>query len=71
MRKRNAKKTLEMMIEVLLMYLEELSDVQDKPNEQFVYGEKLAYTECLEWIQVWNKAEKYGLDFDIEKRYPL
>ena len=71
MQNENAKKTLKRIIGLLLLYLEELSPVQDLPNEQFQYGEKIAYTECLEWLQQWRKSKKYGLDFNIEKRYPL
>ena len=70
MRKRNANVILKSMLEILILYLEELSDGKDIPNEQFLYGEKVAYAECLGWIQYWKKAQKYGGDFDIEKRYP-
>ena len=68
--KRNAKEVLEYMISVLLLYLEELSDVRNT-DDPFLYGEKTAYTECLEWVQAWDEAEKNGLDFNVETRYPL
>ena len=68
--KRSAKEVLEYMASILVFYLEELSAAKD-PDDPFLYGEKTAYTECLEWVQVWDEAEKYGLNFDIEKRYPL
>lgn len=71
MRKKNAEEVLEMMIELLLLYLEELFEYKDVEGQQFQYGERTAYTECLEWIQMWKYAELNGLDFDIEKRYPL
>lgn len=70
MKKKNADEVLENMIRTLLLYLEELSE-SEKDGNGFLYGERTAYTECLEWAQEWEKAEEVGLDFDIEKRYPL
>lgn len=59
------------MSELLLCYLEELADSK-VDGDQFVYGEKTAYTECLEVIQYyWSQAKRHGLDFNIEGRYPL
>ena len=71
MQKRSSEEVLEMMIEWLLLYLEKLFEYKDVEGQQFQYGERTAYTECLEWIQEWKYAETNGLDFDIEKRYPL
>ena len=68
--KRSAKEVLEYMASVLLMYLEELSGVGSS-DDPFLYGEKTAYTECLEWVQIWDEAEKNGLGFRVEARYPL
>ena len=68
---KNAEEILKKLIALLLLYLEELSEYKDVKEQQFEYGEKIAYTECLECIQLWKHAKKYGLDFDIEKRYPL
>ena len=59
------------MIDLLLLYLEELSEFQDLEGQQFEYGEKLAYTECLECIRLWEHTNQNGLSFDIEKKYPL
>ena len=69
MQKKSSEEVLEMMIHILLTYIEELSEYTEE--EEFLYGERLAYTECLEWIQTWRYAEVNGLDFDIEKKYPL
>lgn len=66
-----AAEVLEYMATTLLDYLEELKDVQSDDKNNFCYGERIAYTECLEIIQYWEKANQIGLDFDIEKRYPL
>ena len=71
MQRKNAEEVLEMMIELLVLYLEELFEYKDVEGQQFQYGERTAYTECLEWIQEWKYAGINGLDFDIEKRYPL
>ncbi len=68
--KRSAKEVLEYMTSILLTYLEELSDVESS-DDPFLYGEKTAYIECLEWVQVWDEAEKNGLGFQVEARYPL
>ena len=34
-------------------------------------GDQTAYTECLEFIRLWERAAEHGLDFEIEERYPL
>ena len=65
----DAKDVLEYMAKRLTEYLEELKN-SDKTSG-FVYGEKTAYTECLEMIQLWKKAKEIGLDIDIEKKFSL
>lgn len=71
MQKRSAEEVLEILIELLLLYLEELFEYKDVEGQEFQYGERTAYTECLEWIQEWKYAAINGLNFDIEKKYPL
>lgn len=71
MRKRNAEEVLGFMIERLLAYIEELKGYQDEAGEQFEYGERVAYTECIEWIEGWEKSKERGLNFNIEEKYPL
>lgn len=71
MGKENSEDLLKKMIKLLVLYLEELLEFKDIESEQFQYGERVAYTECLEWLQSWEKAEINGLDFEIEERYPL
>lgn len=66
-----AEQVLKTMIKVLGEYLEGLKNFRDVDGEQFQYGEKVAYTECLEYIQLWKDSKKFGLDFDIEGKYPL
>ena len=67
----NATDTILYLIELLLVYLDELKEIKDGNASPFAYGEKTAYTECLEVLQQWDGAKRNGLDFDIEKRYPL
>ena len=55
------------MAEVLLEYLEELKDAKASDADSFGYGERTAYTESLEMIQLWEDAKQIGLDFEIEK----
>lgn len=71
MQKKTANELLIFLISLLTSYLEELSFSSALDENQFCYGEKIAYTECLEWLQEWEFAEAYGLDFDIENRFPL
>lgn len=68
---KNSDEILTTLIFFLKQNLKELSKYKDKTGEQFQYGEKIAYTECLEVIQDWDKAKLNNLNFDIEKKYPL
>ena len=65
---RTAEEVLEYMKELLEVYLAELNGYE---KNAFAYGEKTAYVECLEVIQLWEKAQTFGLDYDIEPRYPI
>ena len=67
----DAEEILAYLTGLLMMYLEELKDAKGAGENSFQYGEQTAYTECLEIIWAWKGAEKIGLDFDIETKYPL
>lgn len=67
----DAEEVLKYMIALFLSYLEEFSEELPGDNKDFIEGERTAYVECLEIIQNWEKASVYGLDFNIENRYPL
>ena len=69
MQKKNADELIRFMIASLLLALDELS--LSSENDLFCYGEKTAYVECLEWLQQWEYAEVYGLNFTVENRFPL
>lgn len=71
MKKLNSYETLIYIIDLFTYYLDQLIDVKDVDDEQFLYGEKTAFVECLEVIQYWEGASKNGLDYKIEERYPL
>lgn len=66
-----AEDVLERMAARILEYLEELQCSKADDDDGYKYGEKTAYTECLEMIQRWEGAKRIGLDFEIEKKYPL
>lgn len=55
------------MIGEIRSRLDKLGNIDDKYN----LGLKTAYVECLEIIQLWNKACPFGLNFDIETVYPI
>jgi len=66
------KETLCYIKTMLIERLKELQEIKSDDENQFAYGEKTAYAECSEWLQtVWEDAEKNGLNFDIEKVFPL
>lgn len=71
MKKFSADETLKYIIQLLLYYLDEIGDIGEAGGDRFLYGEKTAYTECLEIIQYWEKACEYGLNFEVERKYPL
>lgn len=66
-----AEEILVYLTRLLLFYMEELKEADNKDSELFCYGEKTAYIECLEIIRRWDKAEQCGLTFNIETEYPL
>ncbi len=67
--KKTAEKVLIHLKKILELNLEELYDCERISD--FIYGEKTAYVECLEIVQQWECAEDIGLNYEIEKRYPL
>lgn len=65
---RSAEGILKYLIELLEYYLGELNGLEE---DRFFLGEKYAYVECLEIIQEWENAKFLGLDYDVEKRFPI
>lgn len=64
-----AEETLRYIIKNLIYYLDKFNQVKDLENNQFAYGEKIAYIECLEMLEKWEMADKSGLNIDIEGTY--
>lgn len=64
----SAEEVLTYIKELFESYLEELNGTEKR---EFSYGEKTAYVECLEIVQKWERASEIGLNYDIEKRFPL
>ncbi len=65
-----AEETLRYMIKLLTQALEEIGNDKEEQTD-FIYGEKTAYVECLEWLQRWKKAKENGLNYAIESRFFL
>ena len=56
-----ADEVLILLTDVLLRYLEQLKDARAAGENSFLYGEQTAYTECLEWIGLWEHAHRKAL----------
>ena len=55
----NEDDALQHITDRLIAYIEELFEFKDELETQFQYGERVAYTECLEWIQ------KFGFRYNV------
>lgn len=71
MKKFTAEEVMEELLATVMESLEDLTDVRNALGEQFAYGEKTAFVEIAEILQRWEKASAYGLNFNIEDKYPL
>ncbi len=72
LQKLNAEETLEYLIGVVKANLGELyGELPAACNRHFIHGEKTAYVECLEIVQLWNKAAERGLEGALEEQYPI
>lgn len=72
MAKGTSEQVMKRMIDTFTGYLEDLSyPASAYENWDFAFGEKTAFVECLEILQTWDKAEENGLDYDIEKKFPI
>ncbi len=69
MKKLTAEETLKKVIKNLTANLMELEKCEDQT--EFTYGEKTAYVECMEWVQGWLLADENGLNYEVEKKFPL
>lgn len=70
----SSEEVLQYITDRLIDYLD--NDLSEQPecydDWEFVFGEKTAYVEVLEMIRErWDHASDNGLDFEIEKRFPI
>lgn len=71
MQEKSAGEVLCYLAGLLVAYLEELQYISVNSENQFAYGEKTAYVECLEIIQAWESTRLFHFSFDVEDRFPL
>ena len=64
-----AEQVLAYLINILETNLTELKETKFK--NEFIVGEWYAYIECLEIIEHWKKAKKFGLDYNPETKYNI
>ncbi len=66
---REIYKTIQYIKEYLESCLEELYEEED--TNDFIYGEKTAYVDCLELLQKTMGTQITGVNYVVEERYPL
>lgn len=57
--------------DLIVNRLTQIREFEGECDELFLAGENTAYLECLETIQRLDDGCEFGLDFDIEKEFPL
>ncbi len=64
------RKTIRHLIQTAYFSLEEIYETLPDISD-FALGQIYAYLECLEILQCCPAFRKLGLDYNIEKRFPL
>lgn len=67
---KSRQQTLKALIRTIHLNLQELTKTKNTPND-FCLGQIYAYVECLEILQLCPSFRNLGLDYDIEKKFPL
>ena len=67
---KSRQQTLKALIRTIHLNLQELTETKNVPND-FCFGQIYAYVECLEILQLCPSFRNLGLDYDIEKKFPL
>ena len=67
---KSRQQTLKALIRTIHLNLQELTKTKNAPND-FCLGQIYAYVECLEILQLCPSFRNLGLDYDIEKKFPL
>lgn len=57
--------------DLLLKRLTQIKTFDGVCDARFLEGENTAYLECLETIQRLDRDCEFGLDFDLEKAFPI
>ncbi len=65
--------TVNKLIKYMKEYLERCLDelYEEKEANDFIYGEKTAFVECLELLQSVARSPATGLNYEVEEKYPL
>ena len=71
MQKKIIKRVIKDLSKYLILRIKELREYKDTEEQTFQYGERVAYTECLECLQHLAKNSHCVPGVDIEKKYPL
>ena len=66
----SSQQTLKVLIRTIHINLQELSETKSVSND-FCLGQIYAYVECLEILQLCPSFRNLGLNYDIEKKFPL
>lgn len=67
----NEKQTIRRLIQTIHESLQESYDSGRQKSEDFALGQVYAYVECLEILQSCPTFRTIGLDYEIEKRFPI
>ena len=67
---KSRQQTLKVLICTIHLNLQELTETKSVPDN-FCLGQIYAYVECLEILQLCPSFRNLGLDYDIEKKFPL
>ena len=67
---KSRQQTLKTLIRTIHLNLQELTETKSV-LEDFCLGQIYAYVECLEILQLCPSFRNLGLDYDIEKKFPL
>ncbi len=67
------QRTTDKIIQRIKEYLERCLDelYEETETNDFIYGAKSAYVECLELLQSLKSSKRLGLHYNIEEKYPL
>ena len=61
----------QILIYIINLFINYLDELNNLPQNDFIFGEMTAYVETLEILQYWEKSKFYGLDFIIEDKYRI